>query len=113
MAFADPFPGLGRDIVLSEKEDLIRALRLDLAAELEATNTYTAHADACRNQFPEVAAAIDDVADEEKVHAGEFSALINALDKKEGKLAEKGMLEVAKKYPDLSYNIAVRGVENA
>ncbi|MDD5701586.1 MAG: ferritin family protein [Dehalococcoidales bacterium] len=111
MAFTDPFPGLGQDIVLTEKQDLIRALRLDLAAELEATNTYTAHADACRGDFPEIAAAIDDVADEEKVHAGEFVALINALDKAEGRLIEKGTLEVAKKYPDLGYNLSLRNKE--
>lgn len=42
MAFQDPFPGLSKPL---SNQDLIRALRLDLAAELEAANLYEAHAE--------------------------------------------------------------------
>ena len=75
-SFADPFYGNvpARKMTL---EELIRALRLNLAAEEEATAQYMAHADATDN--PLARKVLIDIANEERVHVGEFDELINIL----------------------------------
>jgi len=89
--FINPFPGMSkaRPISLSE---LIRALRIDLAAELEATHLYTAHAEATGNDLAKK--VLLSIADEERVHAGEFQQLIEFLDSREKELMNKGREEV-------------------
>jgi uncharacterized protein len=74
--FVDPFRGVvpARKMTLSE---LVRALRLNLAAEEEATHSYTAHADATDNELAKK--VLLDIADEERVHVGEFQRLISIL----------------------------------
>ncbi len=57
--------------------ELIRAIRLDLAAEEEAVHIYTAHAEATDNALAK--RVLLDIADEERVHAGEFSRLLSIL----------------------------------
>jgi rubrerythrin len=98
MAFQNPFPGLSTPL---NTLDLVRALRIDLAAEEEAIHLYTAHADATDNEI--VAGALLDIADEEKVHAGEIIRLIDYLDPGESKLLEKGAAEIEKKFPEIRY----------
>ena len=73
-------------------EELIRAIRLDLAAEHEAVHAYMAHADATDN--PVAKAVLIDIANEERVHAGEFARLLAILTGDEDKFLEKGALEV-------------------
>ncbi|MCE5315549.1 MAG: ferritin family protein [Armatimonadota bacterium] len=75
-AFADPFYGNVPDRKMTVSE-LIRALRLNIAAEEEATALYEAHADATDN--PIAKKVLLDVANEERVHVGEFIELINIL----------------------------------
>lgn len=89
--FVKPFSGMvpERKMTLGE---LVRALRLDLAAEHEAVHTYLAHADATDN--PLAKAVLTDIADEERVHAGEFARLIAILTGDEDDLLRKGTLEV-------------------
>jgi rubrerythrin len=88
--FLNPFPGLvPRKMSLSE---LVRALRLDLAAELEAVHLYVSHAEAAEDELAKK--VLLDIADEERQHAGEFLALIKRLAPEEAGLLEAGALEV-------------------
>lgn len=89
--FLNPFPGRVPDRKLG-KEELVRALRLDLAAEHEAVHLYLAHADACDD--PLAQAVLRDIADEERVHIGEFQRLIVILTGNEQQLADAGAHEV-------------------
>ncbi len=91
MAFQDPFPGLSKPL---SHDDLIRALRLDLAAEEEAVNLYMAHHDATTN--PVARKVLHSIADEERVHAGEFTRLIQRLTGDEHKFQLEGYNEVDK-----------------
>lgn len=89
--FANPFSGLvpGRKMTQSE---LARALRLDLAAEEEAIHLYEAHADATDNRLAKE--VLLDIAEEERVHAGELQRLLNILLEDEEELLEEGAEEV-------------------
>jgi rubrerythrin len=89
--FTNPFSGITPARKMTNSE-LIRALRLDLAAEEEAVNLYQAHADATDNELAKK--VLLDIADEERVHAGEFQRLINILLKDEEKLLAEGAEEV-------------------
>jgi len=88
--FLNPFPGLvPRKMAKSE---LIRAIRLNLAAEEEAVHAYMAHAEATDD--PLAKQVLIDIADEERVHAGEFLELLRRLAPDEEKLLQKGKAEV-------------------
>ncbi len=90
--FANPFSGKVPDRKLT-KGELLRALRLDLAAEEEAVHLYMAHADATDD--PLAKKVLIDVADEERVHAGEFQRLIEILTAgEESQLLAQGAGEV-------------------
>jgi len=89
--FVNPFTGMIPERRMSI-EELIRALRLDLAAEHEAVHTYLSHADATDN--PLAKAVLIDIANEERVHAGEFARLISILTGDEDDHLRKGGLEV-------------------
>ena len=89
--FLNPFPGMVPDRKLTIAE-LIRAIRLDLAAEHEAVHLYMAHADA--TDHPLAKKVLIDIADEERVHAGEFARLISILTDDEDKLLAEGAEEV-------------------
>jgi rubrerythrin len=89
--FTNPFIGNVPDRKLT-KEELIRAIRLDLAAEHEAVHVYMAHADACDD--PLAKKVLIDIADEERVHAGEFARLLSILAKDEDDLLAEGAEEV-------------------
>lgn len=90
--FADPFYGNlpPRKLTLDE---LIRAIRLNVAAEEEATALYEAHANATDN--PVARKVLLDVANEERVHVGEFIELINILTaSEENAWIQNGVAEV-------------------
>jgi rubrerythrin len=89
--FVNPFSGKIPDRKLTDGE-LVRALRLDLAAEEEATHTYMAHAEATDN--PLAKAVLIDIANEERVHVGEFARLIQLLTGDEDAFLQKGTVEV-------------------
>jgi len=101
LAFTDPFPGLKTPL---KNGDLVRALRLDLAAEEDAIHLYTAHADATDNIL--VRALLVDISNEERIHAGELLHIIDALNEDEQDFILKGYSEVDKKYPRLKYHIS-------
>lgn len=84
--FIDPFKVMTPARKMSNRE-LSRAIRVSLAAELEAIHLYEAYADATENELARK--VLQDIADEERVHAGEFQRLINILlADEEGLLAE-------------------------
>ena len=89
--FCSPFSGLANDRKVS-KEELIRAIRFMIAAEYEAVQLYMQLAESTDN-----ALAIDvlkDIADEERVHAGEFLRLLHELAPDEAKFYAEGTEEV-------------------
>lgn len=90
-AFLDPFSGLVPARKLTH-EELVRAIRLDLSAEEEAVHLYLAHADATED--PLAARVLRDIADEERVHAGEFARLLSILTGDEDKWLAQGAKEV-------------------
>ncbi len=88
--FVNPFSGLVPRKMT--KEELVRALRLNLAAELEAIHLYLAHADATDDELARK--VLIDVANEERVHAGEFLELIRRLAPDEQAFLDEGQGEV-------------------
>jgi rubrerythrin len=89
--FGTPFSvlGAGRKIT---KEELIRAIRLFISAEYEAIQLYEEIAEATDD--PLAKKVLYDVANEEKVHAGEFLRLLKELYKEEEEFYKKGEKEV-------------------
>jgi rubrerythrin len=94
--FFDPFSGKTPDKKLTNDE-LIRAIRLDIAGEHEAIHGYTAHADATNNQFAKK--IFLSIANEEKVHVGELTRLLDIVSGDECKYQGKGAREVNEKLP--------------
>ena len=74
--FGTPFSGLKNDRKLTP-EELIRAMRFMVAAEYEAVQLYLLLAESTENKL--VQEVLKDIADEERVHAGEFLRLLKEL----------------------------------
>jgi len=72
--------------------ELTRALRQSISAEEDAVHLYEAYADATDNSLAKE--AFQDVADEEKVHIGEFQAILDDLLPNEEELLEGGAKEI-------------------
>jgi rubrerythrin len=90
-AFGTPFSGLSNDRKLTDKE-LVRAIRFMVAAEYEATQLYMQLAESTDNQL--AVEVLKDIADEERVHAGEFLRLLRELAPDEEKFYAQGAKEV-------------------
>ena len=89
--FGSPFSGLTNERKLTD-EELIRAIRFMIAAEYEAIQLYMQLAESTDNKL-----AIDvltDIADEERVHAGEFLRLLRELAPDEDTFYAEGAKEV-------------------
>ena len=89
--FGNPFSGLANDRKVT-KEELIRAIRFMVSAEYEAVQMYIQLAESTDNKLAQ--AVLKDIADEEKVHAGEFLRLLKELAPDEQKFYDKGAKEV-------------------
>ena len=89
--FTNPFSGTVPDRKLS-KEELIRAIRLNVAAEHEAIHLYMAHAEA--TDHPLARKVLIDVANEEREHVGEFTRLLEILTGDETEWTGNGREEV-------------------
>jgi len=88
--FANPFQGnVNRKLT---KEELIQAIRLDIAGELEAIYLYDAHVQATDDEVAKK--VIADIRDEEKAHVGELMALLRHLDPEEAEHFMSGEEEV-------------------
>jgi len=94
--FANPFQGnVNRKLT---KEELIQAIRLDIAGELEAIYLYDAHVQATDDEIAKK--VIADIRDEEKAHVGELMELLRILDPKEAELFASGQEEVREMLED-------------
>ena len=89
--FGTPFSGLAKDRKVT-KEELIRAVRFMIAAEYEAIQLYMQLAESTDNKLAQE--VLKDIADEERVHAGEFLRLLHELAPDEQKFYDKGTKEV-------------------
>ncbi len=89
--FGNSFSGLAKDKKLTE-EELIRAIRFMIAAEYEAIQLYMQLAESTDNKL--AIEVLKDIADEEKVHAGEFLRLLKELSPDEDKFYLEGAKEV-------------------
>ena len=89
--FGSPFSGLVNNRKLTN-EELIRAIRFAVASECEATQVYMQIAESTDNKLAEK--VLKDVADEERVHIGEFLRLLREIAPDEEKFYAKGTKEV-------------------
>ena len=89
--FGNPFSGLAKERKLTDAE-LIRAIRFMISAEYEAIQLYLQLAESTDNQL--AIEVLKDIADEERVHAGEFLWLLHELAPDEQKLYDEGAKEV-------------------
>jgi len=89
--FGHPFSGLANDRKLTD-EELIRAIRFMIAAEYEAIQLYMQLAESTDNKL--AIEVLKDIADEERVHAGEFLRLLHELDTDENGFYSEGAEEV-------------------
>jgi rubrerythrin len=88
--FANPFQGnVNRKMT---REELIQAIRLNIAGELEAIYIYDAHVQA--TDEPLARRVIADIRDEEKAHVGELMTLLRVLDPQEAARFADGETEV-------------------
>jgi len=89
--FGSPFSGLANDRKLTH-EELVRAIRFMVAAEYEAVQLYTQLAESIDDEL--AIEVLKDIADEERVHAGEFLRLLRHLEPDEEQFYAEGAEEV-------------------
>lgn len=89
--FGNPFSGLKKDRKVTH-EELVRAIRFMVAAEYEAIQLYMQLAESTDNKLAQE--VLKDIADEERVHAGEFLRLLKELAPDEMKFYAEGAREV-------------------
>lgn len=89
--FGNPFSGLAKDRKLTDQE-LIRAIRFMISAEYEAIQLYMQLAESTDNKL--AIEVLKDIADEERVHAGEFLRLLKELAPDEEEFYKEGAQEV-------------------
>ncbi|ACV64961.1 conserved hypothetical protein [Desulfofarcimen acetoxidans DSM 771] len=89
--FGNPFAGLTAGRKLTDNE-LVRAIRFMVAAEYEAIQLYMQLAESTDNKLAQE--VLKDIADEERVHAGEFLRLLYELAPDEVRFYEDGAEEV-------------------
>ncbi|MFA6358011.1 MAG: ferritin family protein [Candidatus Omnitrophota bacterium] len=89
--FGNPFSGLKKEHKVTN-EELIRAIRFMIAAEYEAIQLYMQLAESTDNKLAQE--VLKDIANEEKVHAGEFLRLLKELAPDEQKFYDEGAGEV-------------------
>jgi rubrerythrin len=104
--FINPFSGVVPDRKLSQ-EELIRAIRLNVAAEHEAIHLYMAHADA--TDHPLAKQVLTDIANEEREHVGEFMRLLEILTDDEDQWLAHGREEV----DEMAVNLGAKASEPA
>ena len=89
--FGSPVSGLAKKRKLSDAE-LVRAIRFMVAAEYEAVQLYMQLAESTDNVL--AVEVLKDIADEERVHAGEFLRLLRELAPDEERFYAEGAAEV-------------------
>ena len=101
--FGSPFSGLAHGRKLTDDE-LIRAIRFMISAEYEAIQLYMQLAETTDNKL--AIEVLKDIADEERVHAGEFLRLLQELAPEEVTLYAKGAEEVEVEIGKMSMALA-------
>ena len=96
--FGTPFAGMASDRKLT-KQELIRAVRFMVAAEYEAIQLYMQLAESTDNKL--AIEVLTDIANEERVHAGEFLRLLHELAPDEQGFYDEGADEVEEEIEDL------------
>jgi rubrerythrin len=89
--FGSPFAGMKTDRNVT-KAELIRAIRFMVSAEYEAVQLYMQLAESTTDKLAKE--VLTDIADEERVHAGEFLRLLYHLAPDEEKFYKEGAEEV-------------------
>ena len=89
--FGNPFSGMKTDRKLT-KEELIRGIRFMIAAEYEAVQLYMQLAESIDDKLAKE--VLEDIANEERVHAGEFLRLLKHLAPDEEGFYKEGAEEV-------------------
>ena len=89
--FGQPFDVSAYDRKLT-KSELVRAIRFMIAAEYEAIQLYMQLAESTDDKLAKE--VLIDIANEERVHAGEFLKLLYHLDPDEEVYYKEGMEEV-------------------
>jgi rubrerythrin len=89
--FCSPFSGLALNRKVS-KTELIRAIRFMIAAEYEAIQMYMQLSESTDD--PLVKEVLVDIANEERVHTGEFLKLLYHLEPEEEERYKEGFKEV-------------------
>ena len=93
--FGTPFSVKKSDRKLTHTE-LVRSIRMMVAAEYEAIQLYQEIAESTDNVLARN--VLIDIADEEKVHAGEFLRLLHELDPAEQGFYDEGAREVEEEF---------------
>jgi len=93
--FGNPFSVLKHDRLLTH-EELVRAIRFMVAAEFEATQLYEQLAESTDEVLAQK--VLRDIANEEKVHAGEFLRLLKELQPDEEGFYQQGAQEVEEEF---------------
>ena len=89
--FGTALSGLARERKVTH-EELVRAIRFMIAAEYEAIQLYMQLAESTDDKLAKE--VLKDIADEERVHAGEFLRLLKHLAPDEEKFYAEGAKEV-------------------
>lgn len=89
--FGSPFAGLAKERKLTDAE-LVRAIRFMVSAEYEAIQMYMQLAESTSNKL--AIEVLKDIANEERVHAGEFLRLLKELAPDEEAFYKEGAGEV-------------------
>lgn len=97
--FGNPFSGLAHGRKLTHDE-LVRGIRFMIAAEYEAVQLYMQLAESTDNKL--AVEVLKDIADEERVHAGEFLRLLKELAPDEEKFYGEGAEEVEEEIEKLN-----------
>ncbi len=90
--FGTAFSGLALDGQKLTHAELVRAIRFMIAAEYEAVQLYMQLAESTDNELARV--VLEDISEEELVHAGEFLRLLKELAPDENDYYVKGAAEV-------------------
>ncbi len=96
--FSRAFSGTAKGRKLTDQE-LIREIRFMIAAEYEAIQMYMQLAESIDNKL--AIEVLKDIADEERVHAGEFLRLLKELDPQEEVFYAEGASEVEEEIEEL------------
>lgn len=99
--FGTAFSGLAKERKLTH-EELVRAIRFMIAAEYEAIQLYMQLAESTDDKL--AIEVLKDIADEERVHAGEFLRLLKHLAPDEEKFYAEGAEEVEEEIGKLKKN---------